>query len=189
MEDLVEALGSLEKLVAELEAEIESRFRTTLSKMSEEFGSYFRLMFGGGSARLLLSRIPSLRGGEEEEKDDTEEGISISVELPQKKIKNLSTLSGGERTLVSIALLFALVAVRRPPFLVLDEIDAALDETNSQRFIRLLKKLSSQAQFLIITHNRETMRGADALYGVSQKDGISHLLSISLTESAAVPVP
>ena len=100
--------------------------------------------------------------------------------LLPKKVKNITTLSGGERTLTSIALLLALASIRKPPVMVLDEIDAALDETNTAKFIRLVKELSKQTQFIIITHNRETMRGADALYGVSMKDGISHLLSLKL---------
>ena len=164
--DINETLSSLEKLLKEIDQEIKGRFETTLKTMSASFQDYFRLVFNGGKAAL------------EKESD----GIEIKVELPNKKIKGLGMLSGGERSLVSIALLFALVTVRKPPFLVLDEIDAALDEVNSQRFICLVRELAKDTQFVIITHNRETMRGADAIYGVSMKDGISQLLSIKLEE-------
>lgn len=166
--DLAETLSSLEKLIKEVDREIKGRFETTLQTMSAGFNDYFRLVFNGGKGTL----------------EKEEEGIEIKVELPNKKVKGLGMLSGGERSLVSIALLFALVTVRKPPFLVLDEIDAALDEVNSQRFIRLVRELAKTTQFVIITHNRETMRGADALYGVSMKDGISQLLSIKLEEQA-----
>jgi chromosome segregation protein len=151
--------------------------------MSHVFGGYFRLIFGGGKAALVQSR----KGGNGNKEDEGGEmgveengGVEIKLELPNKKIKSLHTLSGGERTLTSIALLFALASIRKPPVMVLDEIDAALDETNTQKFVRLIKELSRDTQFIIVTHNRETMRGADALYGVSMKDGISHLLSLKL---------
>lgn len=173
--DLTKALSSVEALIQDLDGEIKERFGQTLTRMSESFTSYFRLMFNGGQAALLNTRS-----------QDDEEGIEIKIEIPKKRIKNLSMLSGGERTLVSIALLFALVSVRRPPFLVLDEIDAALDETNTERFSRLLKELAKNTQFIVITHNRVTMRGADALYGVSMKDGASHLLSIKLPAEASL---
>ena len=196
--DLRQALESLEGIIKDLNKQIEKCFKDTLVKMSESFNSYFRLMFDGGKAILESSKLdlpeesmtptPSSdvtsgeqgRGSDPSDPDGVGEGIELNVSLPGKKIKGLNNLSGGERTLVSIALLFALVNVRKPPFLVLDEIDAALDEVNSQRFIKLLHELAKETQFIIITHNRETMRGADALYGVSEKDGVSHLLSIKL---------
>ena len=184
--DLKTALGSLQHLVKDMDKQIDGCYRTTLADMSRAFGDYFRLIFGGGRAVLAeaktanrKSRIVDQKSGDESG-DESEGGVEIKLELPGKKVKSLNTLSGGERTLTSIALLFALVSIRRPPLLVLDEIDAALDENNTQKFIRLLKDLSSQTQFVVITHNRETMRHADALYGVSMKDGISHLLSLKL---------
>ncbi|MDP3799827.1 MAG: AAA family ATPase [bacterium] len=182
-EDLSKTLTSLEDLVKNLEKEISIKYKTTLSEMSNIFGGYFRLIFGGGKASLaearnvIASNATSTIDSEEEEEAS---GVEIKLDLPNKKIKNLGTLSGGERTLTSIALLFALASIRKPPVMVLDEIDAALDETNTQKFVRLVKELSKDTQFIIITHNRETMRGADALYGVSMKDGISHLLSLKL---------
>lgn len=182
--DLESTLSSLGRMIKDLEHQIKGRYKNTLVDMSDAFNSYFRLVFGGGRASLMPTTINNSRQkvnlGNGLPRDPIEEGIAIKLELPNKKIKGLGTLSGGEQTLTSIALLFALVSVRRPPFLVLDEIDAALDETNTQKFMRLLKELAKQTQFIIITHNRETMRTADALYGVSMKDGISHLLSLKL---------
>jgi chromosome segregation protein len=183
--DLERALESLSDMIADLENEMDRRFTSSMKEVSSRFDHNIKLMFGGGSGGLSLVRLPSSgTGNETEEADDEETGIRIDVELPNKKVRNLTMLSGGERTLVSIALLFSLVNVRKPPFLVLDEIDAALDETNSQKFVKLLRNLTGTTQVVLITHNRETMRGADALYGVSMKDGISQLLSLRLAEVA-----
>ena len=186
-EDLSQMLLSLDGLVKNLDRQISVKYKTTLSEMNHAFGGYFRLIFGGGKAGLAenqKSKIKNqnLNSNEELDNQDDEEinGVEIKLDLPDKKIKNLNTLSGGERTLTSIALLFSLASIRKPPVMVLDEIDAALDEQNTQKFVRLLKELAKQTQFIVITHNRETMRGADALYGVSMKDGISHLLSLKL---------
>lgn len=186
-EDLSQTLFSLDELVKSLDEKISERYKTTLSEMNHAFGGYFRTIFGGGKASLTenqKSKIKNKNLDSNEELNDQDDedssGVEIKLELPNKKVKSLSTLSGGERTLTSIALLFSLASIRKPPVMVLDEIDAALDETNTQKFVRLLKDLSKQTQFIVITHNRETMRGADALYGVSMKDGISHLLSLKL---------
>ncbi|MBI2052519.1 MAG: AAA family ATPase [Candidatus Sungbacteria bacterium] len=186
-EDLTQTLDSLSNLVFGLEQQMATRYKTALSNMNHVFGGYFRLIFSGGKAELSSAKLanikPSIADGEakidNQDKEETN-GVELKLELPGKKVKSLATLSGGERTLTSIALLFALASIRKPPVMVLDEIDAALDETNTQKFVRLVKELSQDTQFIIITHNRETMRGADALYGVSMKDGISHLLSLKL---------
>ena len=120
---------------------------------------------------------------EEIEEEEPEEGIDIEVSLQHKKIKGLMMLSGGERALTSIALLFAMVLVNPPPFLVLDETDAALDEANSQKYANTLADLSQKSQLIIITHNRETMLRAGILYGVTMgDDGVSKLLSIKFEE-------
>ncbi len=176
--DLERTLVSLETMVHKLEQEIETRFKAAVRTMSGAFNKNLELMFGGGSASLSLTETATEEGDEEDS-----EGIRITVDLPNKKVKSLGMLSGGERTLVSIALLFALVDLRKPPFLVLDEIDAALDEVNSQKFMKLVAERAHETQFLIITHNRETMRAADALYGVSMREGISQLLSLKLEEA------
>jgi chromosome segregation protein len=119
----------------------------------------------------------------ESEEGESEYGIDIDVDIPRKRIKSLAMLSGGERALTSIALLFAMVSVNPPPFLVLDETDAALDEANSQKYANTLSDLSKKTQLIIITHNRETMLRAGILYGVTMgEDGISKLLSIKFEE-------
>ncbi len=177
--DLSATLTSLNEMVKDLDHQVEARYKNTIAEMSHVFGGYFRLIFGGGKAGLVQSRKRD-NGNQGVEGVEENGGVEIKLELPNKKIKSLHTLSGGERTLTSIALLFALASIRKPPVMVLDEIDAALDETNTQKFVRLVKELSKNTQFIIVTHNRETMRGADALYGVSMKDGISHLLSLKL---------
>ena len=154
-------------------------------------------MFGGGKAALkLITKIQKKKSKEEDEmskvelstwQEENEEGIDIVVDLPRKKIRSLDMLSGGERALTSIALLFAMSAVNPPPFLVLDETDAALDEANSQRYAKMLENLSKNTQLILITHNRSTMKVAGILYGVTMgSDGISKLLSIKFEEAGAL---
>ena len=122
-----------------------------------------------------------------QEEEETEEGVDIEVSLPRKKIKGLVMLSGGERALTSIALLFAMSQVNPPPFLVLDETDAALDESNSRKFGDMLEKLSKQSELIVVTHNRETMSRAGVLYGVTiGADGASKLLSVKFDEAARI---
>ena len=143
-------------------------------------------MFGGGEASLLVVLENKKKKDEYEVEEDAEEiafeqGIEINVSLPQKKVKALNALSGGERSLTSIALLFAMSQVNPPPFLVLDETDAALDESNSRKYGDMLEKLSKHSQLIVVTHNRETMSRAGILYGVTiGGDGASKLLSVKL---------
>ena len=123
----------------------------------------------------------------EDEENVPEEGVEISISLPHKKVKELQALSGGERSLTSIALLFAMSQVNPPPFLVLDETDAALDESNSRKFGDMLEKLSKRSQLIVVTHNRETMSRAGVLYGVTVgADGASKLLSVKFDEAQAI---
>lgn len=193
LEDLKRASVSLKDLVKELEGHIKKDFKEGFAKIKEEFHNYFRIIFGGGRASLQLVDMP-VRGKIEEESafveasadegGPAEEGIELSVDLPRKRIKGLAMLSGGERALTSIALLFAITAVNPPPFLVLDETDAALDEANSQRYAAILKELSKRTQLILVTHNRETMKSAGILYGVTMgDDGVSKLLSLKLEEA------
>lgn len=191
IDDLKQATFSLKSLIAELDLHIKNDFHAGFLKIKEEFHNYFRIIFGGGRASLQLVEIAG-RGetddeGEElaaEEKEKPVEGIEISVDLPRKRIKGLAMLSGGERALTSIALLFAITSVNPPPFLVLDETDAALDEANSQRYAAILKELSKHTQLILVTHNRETMKCAGVLYGVTMGDeGVSRLLSLKLEEA------
>jgi chromosome segregation protein len=151
-------------------------------------------MFGGGEARLVLTKESSLVPEELEEVENdsspkarVEEGLDIKVSLPKKKIRGLMMLSGGERALTSIALIFAISQVNPPPFIILDETDAALDESNSKKYGDLVETLSKSSQLILITHNRETMSRAGIIYGVTMgSNGISKLLSISFDEAAEV---
>lgn len=192
LSDLAEAAKSLERLMEELDKKISSDFENGLKKINTEFNNFFLSIFGGGKAGLELVR-KEIRGknsleDEDEENEaaeyEMEAGIEISVNHPKKRISSLEMLSGGERSLVAISLLFALSQVNPPPFLVLDETDAALDESNSRKYADMLKKLGEKTQLIVITHNRETMRQADILYGVTMgADGVSRLLSVKFDDA------
>ena len=189
--DLTTAGKDLRGLITELEDRIERDFQTGFSKIKSEFHEYFRIIFGGGKGILAyvpLKKSAALEddGDAEETHSETDYGIDIEVDLPRKRIKGLAMLSGGEKALVSIALLFAITAVNPPPFLVLDETDAALDEANSQKYGAILKEISKKTQLILITHNRETMKQAGILYGVTiGDDGVSKILSLKLEEAEA----
>jgi len=211
-EDLIKAEADLEKIIAELTERIDTQFSESLKIINEEFNKYFRMIFGGGRAKLSVIKIPKRQKkekGEEgngaeknrlaaieeikneevvseenEEKQEFETGIEISVDLPRKKIKSLELLSGGERCLVSVSVLFAIVSAMQPPFVVLDEVDAALDETNAQRFAKILADIVDTTQFIVVTHNRATMEMAQILYGISMsEDGTSKAISLKLEET------
>ncbi len=190
--DLEQASTDLNNLIKELGEKLNQEFRDGVTKINNSFGKYFALMFGGGHASLKLIRPEKKRkidedGGEIENEEESEEGIDIEVSLPHKKIKGLIMLSGGERALTSIALLFAISQVNPPPFVILDETDAALDEANSRKYGDMIENLSEHSQLIVITHNRETMSRAGVLYGVTMgKDAISKLLSISFAEAEIV---
>ena len=196
LEDLALSIGKLNDLMNELTATLETRFDEGIGKINKEFDTFFKLMFGGGSASLVLLKEKklkraSLEEGEEDtgEEDDVEveEGIDISVALPHKRVKGLHMLSGGERALTSIALIFAMSQVNPPPFLILDETDAALDEANSRRYGDMIENLAKKSQLILITHNRETMSRAGVLYGVTVgSDAVSKLLSIRFEDALAV---
>jgi chromosome segregation protein len=180
--DLSAAISDLEQLIKELDAKIKTDFDRAITIIDKEFARFIKLMFGGGKAGMVVQKR-SISEDEEEEKVQ-QEGIEINIHLPRKRVKGLEVLSGGERSLVSIAALFALIAVSPPPFLVLDEVDAALDEQNARRFGEVLKEFAKKTQFIIITHNRATMEAAETLYGVTMSDdGTSRLLSLKLREN------
>ena len=201
--DLEKAIVSLKEIIKEMDQKIGKEFANTYEEINKEFSKYFRIIFGGGNAKLNKIKIVSARrknkNTEDEEDDEGEEvenkeeqneneqiGIDLSACPPGKKISNLNMLSGGERSLTSLALLFAIISHNPPPFAVLDEVEAALDEANSRRFGRILTELSGNTQFVNITHNRETMRQASLLYGVTMgEDGISKLLSVRLDQVGA----
>ena len=187
--DLESASRNLKFLIKELEETMEKDFESGFNKIRDEFNNYFRIIFGGGKGVLKYVPLRERREGEEEsgsEAERPEYGIEIDVDVPRKRIQGLAMLSGGEKALASIALLFAITAVNPPPFLVLDETDAALDEANSHKYAAILKELSKKTQLIIITHNRETMKQAGVLYGVTMaSDGISKLLSLKFEEAEA----
>ena len=191
MEDLAKASSDLVGLIKDLREKIKHDFNEALHGLNEHFDKYFKLMFGGGKAKLVAFKEQSVtivgegESGEiltEESRSAETFGLDIDIVLPKKGIKNLETLSGGEKSLVSIAALFALTTISPPPFLVLDEVDAALDEANTRRFAGLIKEFSKTTQFVVVTHNRATMEVADILYGVTiGADGVSKLFSVKLT--------
>ena len=185
--DLEKASENLEGLIQELDQKIHEDFTSAMGKINEEFSKLIKIVFGGGSGSMKLEKITKIKEVEGEESDGASEevkvpGILVDVTLPKKRIKGLDVLSGGERALVSIAALFSLISVSSPPFLFLDEVDAALDERNAKRFGDIVKEFSKHTQFVIVTHNRATMEAADVLYGVTMtKDGTSKLVSLKLT--------
>lgn len=199
--DLTKAIGAFENIIKDLDVTIENQFIESVRYINKKFSYYFKILFQGGKAELSIRRedIPE-KGSEDEElkNDQTEEvslfakkkprkkiitGIDIFATPPGKKLANINMLSGGEKALTSIALICAIIANNVSPFVVLDEVDAALDEANSLRFANILEELARATQFIIITHNRATMEKADLLYGVTMgDDGISKLLSIKLEE-------
>ena len=194
--DLEASAQSLRKLIEDLTATLETRFGDGIKLINKEFNEYFKLMFGGGSASLQVTKEQKLKRGaaldgdaeaEDDEEVETEEGVEITVALPHKRIKGLHMLSGGERALTSIALIFAMSQVNPPPFLILDETDAALDEANSRRYGDMIENLAKKSQLILITHNRETMSRAGVLYGVTMgSEGASKLLSVKFEEALAV---
>ncbi len=186
IKDLEESSDNLEKIIISLEQKITERFHEGMSKINKRFSEFFKTLFNGGSASLEVVKIP-LKKDDEESLQEYDLGVDLKVSLPNKKVENLSVLSGGERSLVSIALLFAMSQVTPPPFIILDETDAALDEANSKRYGDMVKKLSMHSQLILITHNRETMARAGLLWGITMtQEGITKILSVSLEQAQKV---
>ncbi len=186
--DLEQSVDNLKKLIIEMQEKLHEQFSIGLEKITKEFNTFFTLMFGGGAASLERVKLKS-RSGEEGEGEDgvAEEGVDLQVSLPNKRVKGLEMLSGGERALTSIALIFAMSQVNPPPFIILDETDAALDEANSRRYGDMIEALAKRSQLVLITHNRETMSRAGILYGITMgSDGVSKILSVKFDEAAAV---
>jgi len=207
--DLEKASQNLKKIIDDLNDKIEEKFHSNFKKINETFNKYFQILFSGGSASLQIkkdypqkiakteeSEDENKEKEEDEEDDNTSEeeiyegrievisDIIISVKLPGKKQANMTFLSGGEKALTSIALICAIIYNNPSPFVVLDEVDAALDEANSERFAEIVDNLKDKTQFICITHNRATMHKAERLYGVTMDDNsISKLLSISFNQA------
>jgi chromosome segregation protein len=211
-EDLSKAVTDLRTVIEELDVVIKTQFNEAYSRISEKFSEYFKILFNGGKAQMTLQRSEVKVGSgvddedwDEDDEDDEDErpagvdgvrpkkpqteisGIEIKATPPGKKLASIAALSGGERALTAIALLCAMLAAYPSPFVVLDEVDAALDEANSIRLGKILGTLAHQTQFITITHNRETMRQAHTLYGVTMTDeGISKILSLKLEQAEQV---
>jgi chromosome segregation protein len=193
-EDLDQAISHLEKVIKDLDESISAQFDKSFGNINKSFHEYFKKLFSGGKAELILDiqeiRINRNNDDDEEEDDDTEVevkkqyGIEIKATPPGKKLSSINMLSGGEKAMTSIALICAIIANNPSPFVVLDEVDAALDEANSIRFVDILDELSSKTQFIAITHNRATMHKAKIIYGVTMgDDSVSKLLSLSFDEA------
>ena len=171
--DLHKAQEDVRQVIAELDVLMEREFRKTFQAVAGEFREIFTRLFGGGSARLILT----------DPEDMTVTGIDIEARLPGRRTQGLSLLSGGERSLTAVALIFSLLRVSPTPFCILDEVDAMLDEMNVGRFRDLLRELSQNTQFVIVTHNRNTVQVAEVIYGVTMgRDSSSHVLSLKLDE-------
>jgi len=195
--DLEKSANSLGDLIKELDEKLGTEFKLGIDKINTQFRDYFAMMFGGGTAELSVIKTQKrkklsdelMEGNNEEEfieDQPEEEGIEIEVNLPKKKVKGLMMLSGGERALTSIALLFAISQVNPPPFIILDETDAALDEANSKKYGDMVENLSKFSQLIVITHNRETMSRAGILYGITMgSGGGSKLLSVAFEEAVS----
>lgn len=196
MEDLTKSMQDLEIIISEVSLQINNLFNDGIEKINKQFSTFFKQMFGGGEARLIVTEEKKRKRktlDEDDEDMDLEDnedevkeiGIDVFVSLPHKKLKGLSMLSGGERALTSIALLFAMSQVNPPPFIILDETDAALDEANSRRYGDMIELLSKHSELILVTHNRETMSRAGVLYGVTMGSvGYSQLLSIGFDEAS-----
>jgi chromosome segregation protein len=208
-DDLTSGINSLEKAIADLDGIIAQRFDAAFKKINAEFNTFFRALFRGGRAELVLIKeaphaddditeaeaamaeesgaaaAPEAKPKKDEEKIVT--GIEIKATPPGKKLQSIAMLSGGEKALTSIALLCAIISNNPSPFVVLDEVDAALDEANSQRFSAILDQLAHKTQFVTISHNRATMEKANILYGVTMgDDGVSQLFSVKMDEAEKI---
>jgi chromosome segregation protein len=175
--DLLEAKESLHKAINKINRTTRKMFIETFEGIKAAFKEYFKLLFGGGSADLFLM----------DQADILESGIEIVVRPPGKKLQSISLLSGGEKALTSVALLFALFKVRPTPFCILDEIDAPLDEANIDRFSRMLEEFIKTTQFIVITHNKKTISVSDVMYGITmESSGISKIVSVKLADQAQI---
>ena len=203
--DLGKATGDLQKMIEELDELMKKRRSVAFKKIRKDFSRYFAILFDGGNADLeeiygeppveeivlpdgtiVPAEEQTAEGGEAPKRKNEKilTGIEVIANPPGKKVKYLNMLSGGERTLTSIALISAILFHNPSPFVVLDEVEAALDEANTLRFVKILSELSTHCQFIVVTHNRVTMHAAGSLYGVVMgADGVSKLLSVTMADA------
>ncbi|MCI0341538.1 MAG: AAA family ATPase [Planctomycetales bacterium] len=173
-EDLTAARGQLQEIIKRINRRSREMFEQTFAQVKQNFQTIFRQLFGGGKADIVL----------EDETDVLQSGIEIIAKPPGKEPASISLLSGGEKVMTCIAVLFAVFRSKPSPFCILDEVDAALDETNIDRFIAMLKEFTKDSQFVIITHNKRTMAAAEAIYGVTMPEpGVSRPISMRLEEA------
>ncbi len=186
--DLTKSLKALNKIIQELDEKIKEQFKGNFSQINQMFDRYFKIIFGGGNAKIILQKQEQEPQKNEDEQESLIinkiiDGIDIFATPPGKKIKSIEMLSGGEKALASLALICAIISINKPPFVVLDEVDAALDQENSFRFGKILQELRHNSQFIIVTHNQQTIEAADILYGITMdSDSISRLISLKLEE-------
>jgi chromosome segregation protein len=180
-QDLATSIGSLKEIIHRINRTTKEMFVDTFAELQQKFGEVFAKFFPGGRAELQLVEVPP--DETEEGHGPQEPGVDIVAQPPGKRLKSITMLSGGEKTLTAMALLFASFLIRPTPFCILDEIDAPLDEENIGRFTGVLRELARDAQFMVITHNKRTMGIADSLFGVTMEEpGISKLVSVRLTD-------
>lgn len=173
-EELEQASKEILESIDEMDQTMTVQFKDMFDRINERLPEIFQSMFGGGQARLVLT----------EPEDLLNTGIDIDVQPPGKKVKNISTFSGGEKALIAISVLFAILKARTMPLCIFDEVEAALDQANVERFASYLGRFKDQSQFIVVTHRPGTMERCDTLYGVTmQKDGVSQLLKVKLADA------
>lgn len=176
LSDVEKSKAELTKLISELTDKMSKQFREQFNKINTYFGDTFKELFGGGKAEITLA----------DPTDVLESDIDIKLQPPGKNVKRLDSLSGGEKGLSAISLLFAILKVNPAPFCIFDEVEAALDDVNVTRYAQYVRRMTSNTQFILITHRRGTMEEADMLYGITmQEQGVSKLLELKTAELAA----
>ena len=171
--DLIKSKEELVKIIEDIAKSMSELFNKQFGVIQKEFGRVFKILFNGGEARLILTQPDDL----------SESGVDIIARPPKTKLKNISALSGGEKSLAACALIFAILKIKPAPFCVMDEIDAALDDANVGRFCEYLKSISNDNQIILVTHKKRTMQAASSLYGVSvAADGITNVFSVKLSQ-------
>jgi len=169
--DLIEALDSLEKTIAKINTTYRKEFKQTFDAANQKFQEVFPRLFRGGKAMLVLTDEANL----------LESGVDIVAQPPGKKLQNITLLSGGEKSMTAVSLIISLFLIKPSPFCLLDEVDAALDDLNIDRFNEIVKEMSASSQFILITHNKRTMEMAQTLYGITmEKMGVSKVVSVKL---------